>query len=251
MQIEFLGTGGFHPNVRRHTACVLLPEVGIMFDAGTSVFRLPARLQTKELHVFLSHAHLDHICGLTYLLVPLLKREIEFCRIYAGADVLTAVRQHLFCEAVFPVWPQFELVELEPNDTYSIAGVKVSHQSLPSHPGGSRAFRVDWRKSGRSRSLAYVTDTTVDGSYTEFIRGVDLLIHECNFADSMAEWSYKTGHSHTSMVARLAKESSVIRLALTHVDPSASQDDPLGIETARQIFANTLVVEDGLVMTVD
>lgn len=251
MQIEFLGTGGFHPNERRHTACVLLPEVGIMFDAGTSVFRLPARLQTTELHVFLSHAHLDHICGLTYLLVPLLKGEIKSCRIYAGVDVLTAVRQHLFSEDVFPVWPQFELVELEPNRTYPIAGVTVRHQPLPSHPGGSRAFRVDWQNRGQQRSLAYVTDTTVDGSYTDFIRGVDLLIHECNFADSLAEWSLKTGHSHTSMVARLAKESSLIRLALTHVDPSTPQDDPLGIETARQIFANTQVVEDGLVMNVD
>lgn len=251
MRIEFLGTGGFHPNERRHTACVLLPELGIAFDAGTSVFRLAARLKTKELHVFLSHAHLDHICGLTYLLVPLLKREIETCRIYAGAEVLTAVRQHLFSDAVFPVWPQFELVELERNKTYPIAGVNVSHQSLPSHPGGSRAFRVDWQKSGQGRSLAYVTDTTVDGSYTDFIRGVDLLIHECNFPDSLAEWSEKTGHSHTSMVARLAKESSVTRLALTHVDPLFPQDDPLGIETARRIFPATELAEDGVVLSVD
>jgi ribonuclease BN (tRNA processing enzyme) len=161
------------------------------------------------------------------------------------------VRQHLFSEAVFPVWPQFELVELEPDKTYPIAGVNVSHQSLPSHPGGSRAFRVHWQHGGQERSLAYVTDTTVDGSYTEFIRGVDLLIHECNFPDSLAEWSEKTGHSHTSMVGRLAKESSVIRLALTHVDPMFPLDDPLGIETARQIFPATELAEDGAVLSVD
>lgn len=251
MRIEFLGTGGFHPNERRHTACVLLPEVGIMFDAGTGVFRLPARLQMKELHVFLSHAHLDHICGLTCLLVPLLKGELHTCRIYAAADVLAAVKQHLFSEAVFPVWPKFDLVELEPNQKYPIAGVTVTHQPLPSHPGGSRAFRVDWTEAGRAKSLAYVTDTTVDGTYTEFIRGVDLLIHECNFADCMVEWSLKTGHSHTSMVAQLAKESSVIRLALTHVDPLSPQDDPLGIDTARRIFPATELAEDGTVMIVD
>jgi hypothetical protein len=65
MRVEFLGTGGYHPNERRHTACVLLPEIGLAFDAGTSVFRLPPRLESKELDVFLSHAHLDHIAGLT------------------------------------------------------------------------------------------------------------------------------------------------------------------------------------------
>jgi len=252
MQIEFLGTGGFHPNERRHTACVLLPEVGVAFDAGTSVFRLATRLNTKDLHVFLSHAHLDHICGLTYLLVPLIRGDIESCRIYAGAEVLATVRQHLFAEAVFPLWPQqFELIALEPGQQFAIHGVTVSHQSLPSHPGGSRAFRADWKQRNAAKSLAYVTDTTVDGTYTEFVRGVDLLIHECNFADDMAIWCERTGHSHTSMVAKLAKESTVTRLALTHVDPLYPQDDPLGIETARRIFPATELAEDGTVMAVD
>jgi len=251
MRIEFLGTGGFHPNERRHTACVLLPDVGVAFDAGTSLFRLPARLQTPDLHLFLSHAHLDHICGLTYLLVPLLRGEIRSCRVYASSPVLQAVQQHLFSQALFPVWPGFELVEIEPGQQYSIHGVEIAHHPLPSHPGGSRAFRVDWEQDRHPKSLAYVTDTTVDGNYTEFIRGVDLLIHECNFADNMAQWCERTGHSHTTMVAKLAKDSAVIRLALTHVDPQHPEDDPLGIETARRIFPATELAEDGLVMSVD
>ena len=251
MRIELLGTGGFHPNERRHTACVLLPEVGIAFDAGTSLFRLPARLKTPDLHLFLSHSHLDHICGLTYLLVPLLRGEIKSCRLYASAKVLQVVRQQLFHEAVFPVWPGFELVELEPGRQYRIGEVEVSHHPLPSHPGGSRAFRVDWEQAGQPRSLAYVTDTTVDGTYTEFIRGTDLLVHECNFADDMRDWCPKTGHSHTSQVAQLAKDSAVIRLVLTHVDPQHPEDDPLGIETARCIFPATELAEDGQVLFVD
>ena len=91
-----------------------------------------------------------------------------------------------------------------------------------------------------------MTDTTVDGTYTEFIRGSDLLIHECNFADNMAAWCPKTGHSHTSQVAQLAKDSAVIRLVLTHVDPQHPEDDPLGIETARSIFPATELAEDGV-----
>ena len=35
MRVEFLGTSGFHPTESRHTACVVLPEIGIAFDAGT------------------------------------------------------------------------------------------------------------------------------------------------------------------------------------------------------------------------
>ncbi len=255
MRIELLGTGGFHPNDRRETACVVVPEIGLVFDAGTAAYRLPSRVVGKSLDLFLSHAHLDHICGLPTLLVPMLRGEISRCRVHGTAQVLRAVREHLFHEDVFPVMPGFEFVELEPGQQIIVGSssgllVEVTHHPLPSHPGGSRAYRVDWNERGRSRSLAYVTDTTVDGSYTEFIRGVDLLIHECYFPDSLAEWGPKTGHSHTSHVAALAREAEVGRLVLTHVDPTHPEDDPLGMETARQIFAKTELAEDGLVWEV-
>ena len=65
MKLIFLGTGGYHPNERRHTASVLLPEEGIALDAGTGFFRVQGRLKTPGLDVFLTHGHLDHICGLS------------------------------------------------------------------------------------------------------------------------------------------------------------------------------------------
>ncbi len=134
MRIEILGTGGFHPNQRRHTACVLLPDVGIAFDAGTSLFRLTSRLKVPDLHLFLSHSHLDHICGLTYLLVPMLKGEIRSCKLYATAKVHQAVEQCLFHDAVFPVWPGFQKVEIEPGRQYTIGPIEVSHQPLSATP---------------------------------------------------------------------------------------------------------------------
>lgn len=99
--------------------------------------------------------------------------------------------------------------------------------------------------------MAYVTDTTVDGTYTEFIRGTDLLIHECNFSDNMAAWSEKTGHSHTTQVATLARDAHVKRLVLTHIDPQHPEDDPLGLETAQGIFPATELAEDGLELVVE
>ena len=57
MKLIFLGTGGYHPNERRQTACLLMPEIGVVLDAGTGFFRVQPRLQTRELDVFLTHAH--------------------------------------------------------------------------------------------------------------------------------------------------------------------------------------------------
>ena len=253
MRLEFLGTGGYHPNESRHTACLMLPEAGIVFDAGTSIFRIADRLLTEELSVCLTHAHLDHVVGLTYLLEPMLSGALSRVRVYGREKVLAAVRTHLFSEPLFPVMPEFEFHPLRRNTRpLACPGVEVLHAPLKSHPGGSTAFRVNWQPEAEQapRSFAYVTDTTVDGSYTDFIRGVDVLVHECYFPDDQQEWAKKTGHSYASAVAELATEAHVGRLYLTHIDPHKTGDDPVGLESIRQIFPRTELAFDGLQVSV-
>lgn len=239
MRLLFLGTGGYHPNERRHTACLMLPELGVVFDAGSSVFRVTSQMATKELDFFLTHAHLDHVVGLTYLLVPLVRGAIAKCRIHALPKTIAAVKEHLFAEPLFPLLPAFEFLPLSDRVEVGQGVGVITHHAL-NHPGGSLGFKLEVQ----GKQIAYITDTTVDGSYTEFIRGVDVLIHECYFPDEMSEWASKTGHSHTSQVALLAKEADVARLYLVHIDPNRSDDDPIGLATARTIFPETYLAED-------
>ncbi|HLJ11702.1 MAG TPA: MBL fold metallo-hydrolase [Planctomycetaceae bacterium] len=239
MRVHLLGTGGYHPNERRHTACVMLPEAGVVLDAGTAFFRVAGRLATRDLDIFLSHAHLDHIAGLTYILVPLLSGKLARARLHSRAETLDAVRTHLFAQPVFPVMPPYEFRPLGQSVELPGGGV-LTHCPLKSHPGGAIGYRIDWP----GKSLAYITDTAVDGSYTELLRRVDLLIHECNFRDESAALGEKTGHSHTSAVARLAREAGVGRLVLTHFDPQHAEDDPIGLYAARAFFPATEIGED-------
>jgi ribonuclease BN (tRNA processing enzyme) len=94
--------------------------------------------------------------------------------------------------------------------------------------------------------MAYVTDTSADAqaAYVAKIRGVDLLVHECYFPDDRADWAQKFGHSHTTPVAEVAKQAGVKRLVLVHFDPVSTADDPIGLDTARAIFPNTILGED-------
>lgn len=253
MRLVFLGTGGYHPNERRHTAGVLFPELGLLLDAGTGTFRAAERLQTPDLTIALTHAHLDHVCGLTYLLVPLQTGRIRRLRVLAEAAVLETLRTHLFAAGLFPVLPPAEFIALDSGDAIPLQpGIELQHCPLPGHPGGSRAFRVNWRDSRDvPRSIAYVTDTTVDGTYTDFIRGADVLIHECYFPDDDGGWADRTGHSRASAVARLAREAHVGRLLLTHLDPQRPDDDPIGLPAARAVFPPTELAEDLLEVVVD
>lgn len=242
MRLVLLGTTGYHPNEQRHTPCMLLPECGVMFDAGTAMFRAPRFLETPTLDIFLTHAHLDHIIGLTYLFSVVRQHPLERVRVFAEEEKLTAIREHLFSEHIFPVRPPMEFCALKTGQEIPLPnGGRVAHFPVE-HVGSTVGYRIDWP----DRSMAYVTDTTaaLDADYVERIRGVDLLVHECYFPDGHEDWAAKTGHSCTTPVAQVAKAAGVRRLVMVHVDPVATDADPVGLDAARRVFPNTELGRD-------
>jgi len=234
MKLLLLGTTGYHPNDRRHTACMMLPELGVVLDAGSALFRVSKHLTTDSLDIFLTHAHLDHVVGLTYMFDILYEHPQLSVSVHGEQAKLEAIRKHLFSELLFPVEPPFEMRTLESSSTLA-DGAILTHFPLQ-HPGGSVGYRIDWP----DRSLAYVTDTiaTADAEYVEKIRGVDLLIHECYFTDDMAEQAELTGHSCLTPVAQVAAAAEVGRMVLVHINPLLADDDALDIKAARKIYAN-------------
>lgn len=232
MKLLLLGTTGYHPNDRRQTACLMFPELGLVLDAGSAMYRVREHLATPSLDIFLTHAHLDHIVGLTYMFDILHGRELKRVTVHGEQAKLDAVRQHLFSELLFPVEPPFELRAIAQKSTLPKGG-SLTHFPLK-HPGGSIGMRLDWP----DRSMAYVTDTVAakTADYVESIRGVDLLIHECYFGDDMADQAELTGHSCLSPVAEVAAAAAVGRLVLVHINPLLDSDDEIDLATARKIF---------------
>jgi ribonuclease BN (tRNA processing enzyme) len=248
MKLILLGTGGYYPTTQRHTACLLLPEIGIVLDAGSGICRLGDYLQTDRLDIFLTHAHLDHILGLTYLVNVVPQDVVRNTTVHGDAAKLAAVRQHLFDEAIFPVEPPFRFAPLGGSPTFALpGGGSLTHFPL-SHPGGSLGFRLDWP----DHSLAYVTDTTAaaDADYVEHIRDVDLLIHECYFTDNDRDLPAITGHSWLQPVAEVAAAAKVDRLVLVHIGPQYASDGVFALTSARQTFANLELGVDGMELDV-
>jgi ribonuclease Z len=244
MKLVLLGTAGYHPSDQRQTACLMLPELGIVLDAGTGMYRVGDFLKTDRLDIFLTHSHLDHIVGLTYLFDVMAGRSIKPITIHGAGEKLAAIRQHLFSELIFPVMPPCQFEPLS-GPVALPGGGQLDYFPLE-HPGGTLGFRLDWP----GHSLAYVTDTTarVDADYVERIRGVDLLVHECNFPDNQADFARQTGHSWTTAVAEVARAAKVGHLMLVHINPLATTTDPIGLPTARAIFPKTDLGHDRLVV---
>jgi ribonuclease BN (tRNA processing enzyme) len=242
MKLLLLGTAGYHPSERRQTACLMLPELGIVLDAGTGFFRVRQHLATPTLDIFLSHTHLDHVVGLTFLLSTKWEKSLDRISVHGAAEKLAAIREHLLNEHLFPAPLPCQWQPLNSGVT-TLGDIRITHFPLI-HPGGSIGYRLDWP----SRSLAYVTDTTAstDADYVKAIEGVDLLIHECNFRDGQEEWATKTGHSSTTQVALVAARANVKRLVLIHFDSLDESDDPINLAAARRVFPATDLGEDGM-----
>ncbi len=240
MKLVLLGTAGYHPNDQRHTACLLIPECGVMLDAGTGMYRAADYLAGDTLNIFLTHAHLDHVVGLTYLLNLMRTRSLSRVRVYGEAEKLAAIEAHLFAAAIFPKRPEILMTPLDGPVGLPERG-RLTYFPL-AHAGGTLGFRLEWPE----HSMAYVTDTTARPKvgYVSAVQGVDLLVHECYFRDGFEEWATITGHSCTTPVAQVAKEAGVQRLLLVHINPTETAEDPVGIETARTVFPATEIAHD-------
>jgi ribonuclease BN (tRNA processing enzyme) len=244
MKLILLGTSGYHPSDDRQTACLMLPTSGLVLDAGTAMYRVCRHLATDELDIFVTHAHLDHVIGLTYLMDVLAVRPMRRITVHGRTDQLEAIDRHVFAEPLFPVRPPMTVRPLA-GDVMRSDGGRVRHFAL-SHPGGAVGYRLDWP----DRSMAYVTDTTAspEAAYVDRIRGVDLLVHECHFRDGMAEKARLTGHSCTTAVAEVARQADVGRLVLVHINPLATAEDPVGLDIARATFPQTDLGTDNMVV---
>lgn len=242
MKLILLGTGGYFPTSRRHTACLMLPEIGVVLDAGSGMCHIGKHLQTDSLEIFLTHAHLDHIAGLTYLVNLVPPEVLARTTVHADGAKLDAVREHLFAEEIFPVAATFRFLPLA--GSCSVPGGGLLEHFPLKHPGGSRGFRLEWP----GHSLAYVTDTTAaaDATYVHNIRGVDLLVHESYFAHDINDMPANTGHSSMLAVAEVAAAADVGRLVLVHIDPQIANESAYDMDAARQIFPKIQIGADGL-----
>lgn len=222
------GTAGYHPNDRRQTSSYFLPGLDIALDAGSGFYRTFPLLTQPEFHVLVSHAHLDHIIGLTFLWNAYqVHKSLECVHVWGESDKLDAVQKHVFSELVFPVMPKIEWHPIACNELWKIRDTTVMAFPLD-HPGGSTGFRIDHAK----HSLAYITDTTAEvaSSYWHFASNVDLLVHECNFRAGESEFATKTGHSDLGRLMRCLQTHKVKRALLTHFN---TIDDDLASDIAR------------------
>jgi ribonuclease Z len=100
------------------------------------------------------------------------------------------------------------------------------------------------------RSYAYCSDTLYAERIVPFVQGVDLLYHEATFIEKDIERARATYHSTARQAAEIAKKAGVKKLLIGHLS-ARYEDGDLHLIEAQAVFPETLVVEDGMVVSVD
>ncbi|HET7842036.1 MAG TPA: MBL fold metallo-hydrolase [Terriglobia bacterium] len=257
--VKFWGTRGSIPTpgnkTKRfggNTSCVEIRagDQLLICDAGSGIRELGADLMTRGLssmvvHLFLTHAHWDHIQGFPFFTPVYIPG--NNCFIYGlreGDNRFYNLLSGQMSSDYFPV----SFADLRANigprhlsDGHSeIGGVSITTHPLE-HPGGCIGYSFRWE----DRKVVYATDNEIDRVLVDpsvdrkpageiravreplvnFVKDADLLISDGQYTDE--DYRVKAGWGHPSCLTAvdLAVQAKVKNLAIFHHDPERSDAD--------------------------
>lgn len=258
MRLTLLGTQGWIPTGARETTCLAVEDGDrlLVFDAGTGLRRLvapPFRAlveRCSEVLLFLTHYHLDHVCGLAYIQAAFPQRRIVVHAPHASVtgvdpeEALGGLIRSPYNPRHWRELPDVTLRALHDGVT-EVAGHRVAIRAQ-THSDVSVAYRLD-------DALVVASDTAADPATATFAAGARVLLHEAWYLGAMpgpempaALRAGYAAHSEALAVAGLAAEADVDRLVMIHLNPL--QDEAAYAEmaaTARGVFMAAEVLADG------
>ena len=199
MKIRVLGcSGGIGGNLR--TTSFLLDH-DVLIDAGTGIGDLELSDLDSIRHVFLTHAHLDHIAGLPMLADRIFDEHFEEpLTVYAREETLRAVRDHLFNGIIWPDFtklpsaenPMMRFQVCLPGDT-----VTIRHRSFFAVDVMHTVPTLGYTVQNSGGAFAVSGDTRTNETLWPVLNACEdlkVLVIEVSFPDEMEELATQAGH---------------------------------------------------------
>jgi ribonuclease BN (tRNA processing enzyme) len=245
VRIVVLGSGGWIPTARRETACTLVRrgDSALLLDAGTGARHLvtdPALLDgVTRLDVVLTHFHLDHVCGLSYL--PALPLSAE---VWAPGRWLYGSSSD---ELLGPL-RRPPLSAFAPEELGVVRELEAGAQQIGGFTVTARAQLRHWAPTAGVRvedELTLMTDTAYDPDGVALAEGVRHLLHEAwsASADPRSAEGDATGRD----AGRIAADANAGQLTLLHLSPLIA-DHGAVLADARAVRPDAQLAEDGDVL---
>lgn len=207
MKLEVLGcSGGIGGDARRTTS--FLVDDDILLDCGTGVGDLSLDALSRIDHVFLTHAHFDHVAFL-----PLLADSVSELRrspiiVHGLAGTLEALRAHVFNGTM---WPDFTALPrhapvLSLREVAVGACVSVGARRLTALPAFHSVPALAWCLDSGEGRLVFSGDTRYEYGFVAALNAlgpVNHLLVETAFADEQDQLARDSSHLCPQSLRRL------------------------------------------------
>lgn len=261
IKIKFYGTRGSYPSSgekRRvfggNTTCIVLSfgDKKIMLDTGSGASEAIADLEKeKELDLFISHLHLDHLSGIVSLIPAFSGRKLNiYGRPHSGVSVRDAIYR-VMSEPIWPVSPdKFGCVEyFDLPKSMTIHGVEIDTMES-NHPGGSTLFRFTYGGKSVVTALDFCHLDGYAEKLAEFAKGCDVLIYDGAMDEKEFAVHSSWGHSTAKAGAMIAKKCGC-RLIIAHHGPCADDAELIAAEKeTRVLYENSVYAKDGMTVEI-
>lgn len=224
MKLTVLGcSGGIGSG--RHTTCLMVDD-DVLIDVGSGVTTLDFEQLAKIDHVFLTHAHLDHVLGLPLLLDSVGDLRGRPVSVHALPEVLAVLSDHLFN---WQLWPDFREIPnktspwlrfepLDPGTTYTLGARRF--RPLPAeHVVPACGYQV----STAAGSLVFSGDTTHCDAFVAAVNAIGDLRHfiiETSFENALVDIARASKHHWPdSLAAELRLLTGSPEIWITHLKP--------------------------------
>lgn len=225
MRISILGCGGSRGKGSRTTAFFI--DEKLLLDAGTATEVLNVERCTEIDNILITHAHIDHVCDLPFLIETVFDFRKEPVLLYGINDVIEDISSHIFNQRIWPDFSQIPskeeaklsykviepLKDLEIN-SYRILPIPVNH-TVP-----TVGYLIDDGKT----AFAFTGDTCVTDLFWKKVRDEErlrALIVEVSFPSNLEEMARVTGHLTPALLVEEIKKLNRVNIEIfvTHIKP--------------------------------
>jgi phosphoribosyl 1,2-cyclic phosphodiesterase len=212
----------------------------LVLDAGTGLRALGVAMgrdRAGELHILLTHLHLDHLQGLGFFR-PLFVPGAEV-HLWGPASPVQSLAERIAIYLSPPLFP-VRLVDIPARIAFHDApeeGVTIGSATVRAGKVTHQGPTVGYRIEEGGRSLAYLPDhepslgVHLQEQPREWISGydvardVDVLFHDAQYGDEEYSHHVGWGHSCIEHAMSFARKAEVGTVVLFHHDPYHTDDE--------------------------
>lgn len=208
----------------------MLLDDDVLIDAGTGVSNLSVGEMTKIDHVFVTHAHLDHVACIPFLVDTVGSIRTKPITIHATQATLDSLRNHLFN---WHLWPDFTKI---PNDrspymryeALSLGTViSLQERRIMPLPANHAVPAVGYQLDSGQASLVFTGDTTTNDALWVVVNKIEnlkYLIVESAFCNQKREIAIRSKHFCPSLLAEeLEKLERNAEIFIAHLKPGEAE----------------------------